>query len=347
MLYASGMLKELDPAKRNVEESPEDIPFLVVEILARRVERRLRRSLSVSYVEERADLSRVRGRIDSLESERKRLLQKGKVACRYQKLNENTLANRFVLAALKMSVKLVQAKDQMLAHRCRTLAGAFERMGVSGDCPTRAAMSAYRSTCSDRGDQQMLTAAKLVFDLLLPTEMAGNNSISSLERGTYIRKLFEKAVAGFYDVRLGPTGWVVTTGKNRFWPVQSESIGMASILPKMVTDIELESPSGDHRIIIDTKFAAITNPGQFGGETLTTGYVYQIYAYLRSQEGKDPRSLHASGLMLHPTVGKGVDEWVEIQGHMIRFSTVDLTASAVQIQAELLARIGHPMTVVG
>lgn len=61
---------------------------------------------------------------------------------------------------------------------------------------------------------------------------------------------------------------------------------MASILPKMVTDIELESPSGDHRIIIDTKFAAITNPGQFGGETLTSGYVYQIYAYLRSQEGK-------------------------------------------------------------
>lgn len=51
--------------------------------------------------------------------------------------------------------------------------------------------------------------------------------------------------------------------------------------------------------------------------------------------------------MLHPTVGKEVDEWVEIQGHMIRFSTVDLSASAVQIQAELLARIGQEITVFG
>lgn len=59
--------------------------------------------------------------------------------------------------------------------------------------------------------------------------------------------------------------------------------------------------------------------------------------YLRSQEGDcDPLAAHASGLLLHPSVGDMINEIVEIQGHKIRFATVDLGAEAKEIRIQLL-----------
>ena len=62
----------------------------------------------------------------------------------------------------------------------------------------------------------------------------------------------------------------------------------------MQTDIVLER-TGSHdnyRIVIDTKFTSILKSGQYGNPTLDSGYIYQMYAYLRSQEcDADPRSL--------------------------------------------------------
>ena len=90
-------------------------------------------------------------------------------------------------------------------------------------------------------------------------------------------------------------------------------------------------------MIVDTKFNAVVTRGWYREATLRSGYIYQIYAYLRSQENeKDPLAANALGLLLHPSVGDMVDERVVIQGHEIRFATVDLAASARDIRAQLL-----------
>ena len=53
--------------------------------------------------------------------------------------------------------------------------------------------------------------------------------------------------------------------------------------------------------------------GWYRDESIRSGYLYQIYAYLRSQEGNgDVLSEHASGMLLHPSVGQAVDETVVI-----------------------------------
>jgi 5-methylcytosine-specific restriction enzyme subunit McrC len=44
----------------------------------------------------------------------------------------------------------------------------------------------------------------------------------------------------------------------------------------------------------------------------------------------------ASGLLLHPCVGDMVNESAVIQGHEIRFATVDLEDEAKEIRAQLL-----------
>ena len=73
---------------------------------------------------------------------------------------------------------------------------------------------------------------------------------------------------------------------------------------------------------------------------MRSGYIYQIYAYLRSQEnGNNPLSRNASGLLLHPSINGMIDESAIIQGHNIRFATVDLAAAAPEIRRQLLSVI--------
>lgn len=340
MLYASHLFRDLEKAKVAVEDNPDDIPDLVAEMLCRQVERRIQRNLSYGYLSREAVLGRVRGRIDLLNTERHRLLDRGKVACRFDELTVDTARNRFVRAALEEIAKIV-CRDA-LAHRCRSLAASLRRMGVTGERPGRGEASNDRFGRHDAEDQPMVAAARLAFNLALPTEAAGAKHLSLPDREvTWIRKLFEKGIAGFYDVVLSWKGWHVEAGKMIGWLIESKSPGIDKILPSMRTDIILDHSGAGRRIVIDTKFNSVVTRGWYREETLRSGYVYQIYSYLRSQEGNgDPLAANATGLLLHPSIGDMVNEAVMIQNHEIRFATVDLGATAKEIREQLLQVLG-------
>ncbi len=337
MLYASDLFRDLEKGKRAVEDNPDDIPDLVAEMLCRRVEHRIQRNLSYGYQSREEVLGRVRGRIDLLTTERHRLLDRGKVACRFDELTIDTARNRYVRTALEEISKIVD-RSNTLAHRCRSLAASLRRMGVTGERPHRGEVSINRFGRHDLDDQPMVAAAHLAFNLALPTETAGAKQLSLPDREiNWIRKLYEKGIAGFYDVVLSQEGWCVYAGRTIGWQIEKKSPGIDKILPSMRTDIILDHPETGRRIVIDTKFNAIVTPGWYREETLRSGYLYQIYAYLRSQEGNgDPLAEKATGLLLHPAVGEMMDEAAVIQKHKIQFATVDLAATAKEIRKQLL-----------
>jgi 5-methylcytosine-specific restriction enzyme subunit McrC len=108
----------------------------------------------------------------------------------------------------------------------------------------------------------------------------------------------------------------------------------------METDIILDPPPPGRRLVIDTKFASIFLNRRFGGDSLKSGYLYQMYAYLRSQEGSGDLSWdRAAGLLLHPTIDTSVFEWGVIQKHPISFATIDLRRSPTMIRNELRSRL--------
>lgn len=341
MLYASELFRQLGGASVAVEDNPDDIPDLVAEVLAHTIERRLRRNLSFGYRPREAVLGRVRGRIDLLATERHQLLARGMVACRFEDLTVNTPRNRFAMAALAAIARVVRRPD--LVHRCISLANSLRLLGVSGERPTLVELSTDRLGRHDADDRSMIAVAKLAFDLALPTEASGRESLMHPDREVaWIRRLYEKAIGGFYNVVLSPHGWRVDAGKPLGWLVAQKTAGIDRILPSMRTDIVLENNAMGQRIVIDTKFTTLVTQGWYREETIRSGYVYQIYAYLRSQEGTgDTLAEHAAGLLLHPAVGEMVDEMVVIQGHAIRFATVDLSASACDIREQLISLVDY------
>ena len=347
MLYASRFYRELPSRLRyGVEENPDLIPDLVAEILTGAVERRIRRNLTLEFQRRRADLTRVRGRIDALRTERRSLLRQGRIACSFEELTTDTPRNRLVKAALNKLCGSVS--EEPLRRRCRSLAAALDRAGVGDETSAgirsrslRGALAAGRANAEDR---QMLAAAELAFRLSLPTEDPGRTRLPAPGRDeTWARRLFEAAVGGFYRTVLGPRGWSVNPGQWIEWPIDTKTSGIDAIMPGMQTDIVLERPPADehghgHRTVIDTKFTSILKPGRYRSLTLDSGHIFQMYAYLRSQErDSDPGSQNSSGLLLHPSVGEDVDESAVIQGHRIRFATVDLAADSTAIRVRLIA----------
>jgi 5-methylcytosine-specific restriction enzyme subunit McrC len=337
MLYASDLFRARGTGKVGLEDSPDELPDLIAEFLVQAVEKRQRRRLSLGYRTRHAVINRVRGRIDALATERHQLLARGLVACRFDELTIDTPRNRFVRAALETIARVVHRSD--VAHRCRALAGAMKAMGVSGNAPSRAEMSSDRFGRHDMDDQFMVAAAKLAFDLALPTESAGGNVLALPDRDVvWVRKLFERAVGGFYEVVLDPQIWKVSCGSIYNWQISQKTDGIERILPRMKTDVVLDHIVSGNRVVIDTKFTSIVTKGWYRDETLRSGYIFQMYSYLRSQAGcGDSIADRAAGLLLHPAIGEMVDEAVVTQGHTIRFATVDLAGTPAAIRSRLLA----------
>lgn len=337
MFYASKMYRSLGQRSVAAEENPDLIPDLAAEILCHAVKDRIARNLSYGYRSQRRDLTRIRGRIDLLDTCRRQLLDRGLIACRFEELTTNTPRNRLVKAALIRLCGLVSRGE--LAHQCRSLAGDLERLGVTGPCPSRSERSAERFGRHDAADQRMVAAAELALTLMLPSEASGNRMLERPDRDIHwLRLLFESAVTGLYEVNLPGFGWRIRRQQSLRWPASDHTDGMASILPSMRTDITLDHADRGERIIIDTKFTNVFTSGRFGAPSLKSDYIYQIYAYLRSQELEDdPRSLTAAGMFLHPTIDRSVDEAVTIQGHRIRFVTIDLTLEAAEMRSALIA----------
>ena len=74
--------------------------------------------------------------------------------------------------------------------------------------------------------------------------------------------------------------------------------------------------------------------------------MYQLYAYLRSQERlDDPMSRHSTGVLLYPSLGVDYEESAIIQGHRVSFATIDLAANGKTIRSQLLRIVGQLIVV--
>lgn len=318
----------------DVEDAP-TLDALLASLLAKLIQQRLRIGLGCNYVNEAGALRGIRGRLDFTESLKQRTFDRGQAYCAFQLYSANAPKNQIIRSTLARLVQIGQfgpdvAQADALRHKLRWLTRVLDGIDL---IELKLDFIRRQQWGRDDGDYRlMLAICELFLQRQMPTESTGRHGLPAVDREALVlHHIYERFVANFYRVHL--TGWAVAPQKRLGWHEKSPN----QYLPAMVPDLIMEEASSGRIVMLDTKFTARSlNENQWGKQLFDSSHLYQMYAYLKSQEHLSEMHQAASGILLYPAVRELLSERVELQSHMLRIECVDLFAPWQDIEQHLL-----------
>ena len=344
LLYAWDMARWIGRFPAATEQSPK-LLGLLARVLCAATRDLLKHQLGRAHTAHRETVHGIRGRVDFSESLRHLTFQRAASHCVFPELSVDTLKNRILRATLHRLASDPGLKNERpdhereLRHELRTLVRALEGIAL---VPTSLGdFGRLQLGRNDRDYALPIAICKLVRCLEMPREEFGDHALTSLLRDEItFHDLFERFVRNFFRLRL-KTHEVIR--ERLLWHDELDS----PLVPVMLTDMTLiEKQLPRRRLIIDTKYHTETLAARRdGGAKVKSENLYQLYAYLRTQEHLTDAHRTAEGLLLYPTTSRELDEVIIVQGHRIRAATVDLGAGWENIETRLLALVDQQASV--
>lgn len=333
LLYAWDQPDRIGAWRGDVERAP-TLDALLATILANLIEQRLRIGLGRDYATHVDAIPGIRGRVLFGETVRRMSLPHGKTVCRYQVFTPDVPKNQIVRTTLATLVDVGQFGATPVGASLRgRLRRVVRQMDAATLVPVHSAdVAREQLRRHDRDYMLMLAICRLIYSGSMPTETTGTEHSPSINREVFrLHTVFEKFVARFFEQKLSE--WRTQIQPPWKWPTTLAS----PLMPAMRPDIVLEHRTTRQLIVVDTKFTphALTL-GQWGNLTLASDHLYQMYAYLRSQADRSSHFAAATGVLLYPTAKYTLRERIEIQGHGIRWETVDLAHPWEMVENRLL-----------
>ncbi len=323
-------------AMEDVESAP-TLDALLATMLMKLMQGRLRIGLGHHYVNEGQTLQGIRGRVDFTESLKRHAFERSEAYCEFQAYSANSLKNQIIRSTLARLVQTgqfgpeadsVKELRQKLRRLTRELDG-IDLVGVSPEMIRR-----QQSIRNDRDYRLMLSICDLILQRQMPTGSAGRSTsvVPAVDRDALmLHSVYERFVANFYLIHL--QGWDVKAQKRLEWHTKQTN----EHLPLMVPDLVLQEKSSGLLMIVDTKFTAHSLvENQWGKPIFDSSHLYQLYAYLKSQEHLSEGHRSATGILLYPAIQYRFSEKVGLQDHVIRIECVDLAAPWQEIERVLI-----------
>lgn len=310
----------------DVEDSP-NLDSLLASILAKLIRQRLRTGLGRGYTNITGVVKGIRGRINFPESLKRNSFQQGQAFCKYHQYQVNILKNQIIRSTLH---QLIQSKHAM-SNELRFLENALDGVDLiqlNYDLIRRAGLDE-----NDRDYKLMLAICELIYQHSMPLDSFGSHRLPTLNRNDMTMYLiYEKFVANFY--RLNLKGWLVTKQKHLYWHEATSN----PLLPTMKPDLVLVEKNSGQVLILDTKFTANNLiQSQWGKVEFDSSHLYQMYAYLKTQEHLSEKHRQAVGILLYPSVNqKTLSETVQLQDMFLRVESVDLSTEWQEIEKRLI-----------
>ncbi|MGA7742437.1 MAG: hypothetical protein WBV96_22055 [Polyangia bacterium] len=336
LLYAWDMAHWRGAARVKAEDAP-NLLGLLAWVLVESTQQLLRQQLGRAHRQTTAEIQGIRGRLDFGASLRRRAFDAGRAVCRFPELSVDTLKNRIVRSSMKALVRdprLAPGADNSRVGQLRhDLDAAVQAMeGVTIIKVSGADFAQLQLGRSELAYRLPLKICELIYEMQMPSETEGDAFLTALVRDEMkMNELFEAFVRNFYryhldghDVRSEALGWPTAEATDH--------------MPGMVTDITISDRRPPHqRTVIDTKFyGSALGINRFGQAKFHSANLYQLYAYLRTQEGRGDSYRTARGMLIYPTTDLELDVPFHLQGHHVRIVTLNLTAPWVEIASRLL-----------
>lgn len=321
-------------SKLNIEDAP-TLDALLASILGMLIQQRLRIGLGRNYTHQIQQIHGIRGRINFAESLKRHSFDNAQAVCEFHQYNANILKNQIIRSTL---ARLVQTGDfgpnqimaDKLRHQLRQLTRSLDGIDLIElqlDIIRREQLVHH-----DSDYRIMLAICELVLQRQMPADMSGGRTMPQVDHDAFLlHNIYERFVANFYRIHL--KDWIIKAQSRLSWYAKYDN----PYLPSMQPDLILENKSNGEIIILDTKFTGgsiIEN--QWGRQIFDSSHLYQLYAYLNSQKHLSDKYRKASGILLYPAIHKKLSEKVELEDHMMRIESVDLTAPWQEIEKNLI-----------
>ena len=342
LLYAWDLVEFRDRFDAEVDDAP-DLRALLTSILVYLVKHQIRRGLRGDYVERSEELRGVRGRIDFGQTLRSMSMYRGRLHCEYEEFTLNVPRNQIIRSTLGDSLNrgftrvegdrrerhgnLVSDLEALLK-----MLYEIDRVRVTG----RLIASELRLLARNEREYKLMLK---ICEMLQDPSMPDSDSASDQDYVDWLRKqeheIFERFVANFYRLRL--RDWNVSAQTTLRWN-ESEDQRVGDVrLPTMRPDIVLTDQCSGEIVVVDTKWYSHVVSQSYGDLTVHSSNLYQMYAYMASQDWKGGRYRDSTGILLYArTVKDDVDFRTEIDGHPFRVYTLDLSKEWREIERDLL-----------
>ncbi|MDM8544716.1 hypothetical protein QUF90_26885 [Desulfococcaceae bacterium HSG9] len=323
--------------KSEIENAP-NINSLLIAILAKQIQQRIRIGLGRDYCRIENEIYGLRGRIDFNKSLKLMSFPQGRICSRYQLYLKNVLKNQIIRSTLARMIQsgdfgTKKKKAKELKNTLRCISQEMKDIDIIELKPAEIRREQLKQ--NDMDYSFMLSICYLLYLHFMPRENKGDHSLLKINRDELVLyAIYEKFVAEFYKYHL--IKWNVNPQPTIYWPSEYKS----DYLPVMKPDLILEHKETKQIVILDTKYTKSSIvQGQWGNYTFNRDHLFQIYAYLRSQENRTEHYEKSTGLLLYPTVNKQLPQKIDIQGHEIRWETINLAQTWDIIESDLLALV--------
>jgi 5-methylcytosine-specific restriction enzyme subunit McrC len=340
LLYAWNLAEWKDRTQAEVERAP-NLLALLTDVLSWATERLARRQLGRAFCSRTEEIAGIRGRIDLGRSLKRASFSAQRAVCVFPELSIDTLRNRIIRSTLSrlatcdaLAAGGTDESIRALRHKAILAAQLFAQARL-----IRVSSSDFSRLQWGRNDRPYrlpLAVCELVSRLQMPTEKSGDTTLLELAKDEIrFSDLFERFVRNFYRRHL--SGCDVSIESLR-WPDETAN----ALMPGMLTDITISFATPPYRRqIIDTKYShtAIVS-GQYGKRQFKREDLFQLYAYLRTQEEVSIAHRGARGMLLYPTTALDLYERMQIQGHELAVATVDLAKPWEAVHTRLMDLVG-------
>lgn len=318
-------------------EAGTNLRGLLARVLVDSTHALLRRQLRRTYVQSSFELRGIRGRIDFAKSLKRLSFEGGRAMCVYPELSVDTLANRVLRSTLHgllrnewLEVGARPEQSEALRHDLRAAVRAMEGVALR---PVQAADFSRLSLGRNDVDYALpIAICRLLLRHGVPSEEAGGDLFAGLLRDEVVfHELFERFVRNFYRFHY-PDARIEAEVLSWFDEEASPFV------PRMKTDITIEwGRPVSRRLVIDTKYyGSALNIRYASAEKFHAANLYQLYAYLRTQEHRGAAYRDANGMLLYPVTNRRLDERMRVQGHEMSVKTIDLALPWHELESELL-----------
>ncbi len=345
LLYAWDLV-ELEGLFNSRWESAPDLRELLTRILVDLTNRQVRRGLRGDYVDRSESLKTVRGRIEFTRTLSDLLLYKGQLHCEYQEYSLNVPRNQIVATTLHR-----QMRDEYRGSDIGTiveLRGDVERLVRTLEEIDRVRLDSslianemHKLGPNEREYKLMLRVCEMLYRPTMPKETDGEVGESFMDWVRQRRhQIYEEFVANFYRIKLLRNEWVVSPQTTLRWNERARSTEDVTRLPTMKPDIVVTHKDSGKILVIDTKWYSSVVTDRFDRLTVHPNNLYQMYAYMASQDWQGGRYQDATGILLYAQTKKhDVDFRTEIDAHPFRVYTLNLYQGWEKIERDLLGLI--------